>query len=178
MGVSIVQIGDKIELDLTTDTVTPDKLASGVTAHDKTGNKITGTLGCKVYEVTVAKSSGWVLLLTLDNEVLAHINDAIFCACLTLKSEFEYVYYNQTMCCAGNKQLAVHSSYPVYGAGVRLAGSASSPTAYNMAIYYPANNTSTSTSIGNAQFRLSGSKYYFRPSDGFLVGTYALTFTW
>ena len=43
MGTNFVQIGDEVVVDLTTDTVTPDKLALGVTAHDKSGNKITGT---------------------------------------------------------------------------------------------------------------------------------------
>ena len=34
----------KVLLDLTSDTVTPEKLAKGVTAHAKDGSKITGTL--------------------------------------------------------------------------------------------------------------------------------------
>lgn len=35
--------GDKTLIDLTADTVTPDKLAKGYTAHDKSGEIITGT---------------------------------------------------------------------------------------------------------------------------------------
>ena len=35
--------GGKTLLDLTADTVTPDKLAKGITAHDKSGATITGT---------------------------------------------------------------------------------------------------------------------------------------
>ena len=35
--------GGKTLLDLTADTVTPDKLAEGITAHDKSGAAITGT---------------------------------------------------------------------------------------------------------------------------------------
>lgn len=35
--------GGKVLIDLTGDTVTPDKLKSGVTAHDKSGEVITGT---------------------------------------------------------------------------------------------------------------------------------------
>lgn len=41
--VSKVVLGDETLIDLTTDTITADKLASGVTAHDKSGAKITGT---------------------------------------------------------------------------------------------------------------------------------------
>ena len=35
--------GETVLIDLTADTVSADKLASGITAHDKTGAKITGT---------------------------------------------------------------------------------------------------------------------------------------
>ena len=35
--------GGKTLLDLTADTVTPDKLAEGITAHDKSGALVTGT---------------------------------------------------------------------------------------------------------------------------------------
>ena len=35
--------GKEVKLDLTADSVTPDKLAKGITAHDKTGAPITGT---------------------------------------------------------------------------------------------------------------------------------------
>lgn len=41
--VNKVVIGKETKLDLTADTVTPDKLAKGITAHDKSGTPITGT---------------------------------------------------------------------------------------------------------------------------------------
>ena len=41
--VNKVIIGKEVKLDLTADSVTPDKLAKGITAHDKTGAPITGT---------------------------------------------------------------------------------------------------------------------------------------
>ena len=44
MAVNKVVYNAKVLLDLTSDTVTPDTLANGVTAHDKSGNKITGTM--------------------------------------------------------------------------------------------------------------------------------------
>lgn len=43
MAANKVEINGKTILDLTGDTVTADKLVSGVTAHDKSGTKITGT---------------------------------------------------------------------------------------------------------------------------------------
>ena len=44
MTVNKVEHAGKVLLDLTEDTVSPDKLISGATAHDKTGAKIVGTL--------------------------------------------------------------------------------------------------------------------------------------
>jgi hypothetical protein len=43
MAVNKVVYNAKVLLDLTLDTVTPETLAKGVTAHDKSGTKITGT---------------------------------------------------------------------------------------------------------------------------------------
>lgn len=42
MGKSKIVFGDEVLIDLTQDTVTPDKLALGITAHDKSGEIITG----------------------------------------------------------------------------------------------------------------------------------------
>lgn len=44
MPVSKVVLNDVVKLDLTADTVAPETLAEGVTAHDAAGNQITGTL--------------------------------------------------------------------------------------------------------------------------------------
>lgn len=43
MAVNKVIYGGNVLIDLTKDTVTADKLASGITAHDKSGKTITGT---------------------------------------------------------------------------------------------------------------------------------------
>lgn len=42
--VNKVQFGDETLIDLTSDTVTPDKVLQGVTFHDKSGAPQTGTL--------------------------------------------------------------------------------------------------------------------------------------
>lgn len=44
MGVSKVVIDDEVRLDLTEDTVTPESLLKGVTAHDAAGEPVTGTV--------------------------------------------------------------------------------------------------------------------------------------
>ena len=43
MAKNKIIFGDKVLIDLTTDTITADALKKGVTAHDKSGEKITGT---------------------------------------------------------------------------------------------------------------------------------------
>ena len=43
MAINKVVFGGQTLIDLTGDTITPDKLAEGITAHDKSGAAITGT---------------------------------------------------------------------------------------------------------------------------------------
>ena len=43
MAINKVVYGSNTLIDLTADTVTADKLAQGITAHDKSGVQITGT---------------------------------------------------------------------------------------------------------------------------------------
>ena len=44
MGINKVQYGNTTLIDLTSDTVTADKLMQGYTAHDRTGAVITGLI--------------------------------------------------------------------------------------------------------------------------------------
>lgn len=44
MGINKVQYGNTTLIDLTSDTVTADKLMQGYTAHDRSGTLITGTI--------------------------------------------------------------------------------------------------------------------------------------
>lgn len=44
MAVNKIVINNEVQIDLTADTVSPSTLASGITAHDKSGNIITGTM--------------------------------------------------------------------------------------------------------------------------------------
>ena len=53
MGVNKVEYGDEVLMDLTNDTVTPETLAEGVTAHDASGEQIVGTMSLnKVTDLT------------------------------------------------------------------------------------------------------------------------------
>ena len=66
MAVNKVEIntenGKQTLIDLTQDSVTPETLAQGVTAHDKSGTKITGT-------AKVGTSEEWIFTLEDDSTI-------------------------------------------------------------------------------------------------------------
>lgn len=49
MAVNKVIVNKETKLDLTGDTVTANSLLSGITAHDKSGSSVTGTLVVQSY---------------------------------------------------------------------------------------------------------------------------------
>lgn len=55
MAVNKVEVGGEVKLDLTEDTVTPETLLSGATAHNAAGDKIAGAvdLSSKQDKITV-----------------------------------------------------------------------------------------------------------------------------
>ena len=180
MAANKVIYGGETLVDLTMDSVTPDKLAAGVTAHDKSGNKITGTMSAnfKIYDITLAHVGGWVLLTALDSEVLAHINDSSLVVTLTNMSPYEYVQFTVSCYIAMNIPFAYVSGYGVYGLTNRQNSTTSNSV---FPSYMPANNTkiSDATLMGNANFRITDGKYYFRPDEyGVRPGNYRLTFCW
>lgn len=131
----------------------------------------------RTYEITLAKSSGWVLLTTLDAEVLEHINDASLVVSLANVSGYAYEWYSGSMYICSNTQWGYQGSYPAYGVATVESSETTSQTTH---IYYPANYTGTDIGIGGrGSFRIDGNKYYFKAGDGFIrAGTYRLTFTW
>lgn len=61
MAVNKVIFGNRTLMDLTGDTVTADKLLDGITAHNKSGTVITGTMSpinVTVSNASVSKISG------------------------------------------------------------------------------------------------------------------------
>ena len=57
MAISKVNYGNKVLLDLTVDTIKKEKLLSGFTAHDASGEQITGTMAIQESKsVTITKS--------------------------------------------------------------------------------------------------------------------------
>lgn len=83
--VNKVVYGEDVLIDLTGDTVSADKLASGLTAHDKTGAKITGTSTldsdtsadtaavAEILEGKTAHARGELLTGTMPNRGAANI---------------------------------------------------------------------------------------------------------
>ena len=139
----------------------------------------TETVNCKIYEITLAQKSGWVELVTLDSNVLEHINDPRFTVVLAINDTYALANYTGCFFVASNTAFANSKGtggYPIYGYSHRQS---SGSNAVN-AIFYPANNTGTSDTLGGlGAFRVSGSKYYIKPSDGYVrAGNYRLIFTW
>jgi hypothetical protein len=133
---------------------------------------------CKVYDITLEKVGGWIKLVTLDTDVLEHINDTSFKVLLSINSAYEYVNYSGACFFAANQEFGkTANGYNAYGYSSRQNGETTCSISY---IYYPANNTDTSTSLGGTGiFRVDGSNYYLKPSDGYIrPGNYRLVFTW
>ncbi|MBR5616942.1 MAG: hypothetical protein IKW50_02035 [Oscillospiraceae bacterium] len=133
----------------------------------------------RTYELTLTKSSGWVLLTELDADVLAHINDPTLTVVLAINDDYEMVNYSGSLFIASNTPIGYSggtSGYPIYGIANRQVSS------YHQAqpIYYQPGYTGTSTDLGGlGAFRVSGTKYYVQPGDGYLrAGNYRLIFTW
>ncbi len=133
----------------------------------------------KVYEFDLSKTSGWIPLVTLDDEVVSHINDPTLVVCLRCVSDYTYEQYVLSSCTLSNASVGKYNDYNIYGGTVYP----NSPTAMsNQMCFYPPNKTDTSTSIGGGgMFRLDAStkKYYFRPGSYYTrAGKWRLTFTW
>ena len=73
MAVNKIVINNEVKLDLTADTVSPSTLATGITAHDKSGNIITGT-ALTGFVADDLKFSGNLTLFNVDGRFDRIIN--------------------------------------------------------------------------------------------------------
>lgn len=131
----------------------------------------------KTYEITLPKTSGKILLLELEDDVLAHINDTGLTVTLINVSEYSFEKYSVAFITMSNTAFAVHGDIQMYGIALRQ-GTETATTLGRVSC--PANNTEENITGGNiGWFILNGRNYYVKPSDGFMrSGTYRLTFSW
>lgn len=76
MAVNKVEINGVVKLDLTADTVTAAKLAHGETAHDASGELITGTMTAPQLQIVVTTSAGATVTATKGNKTASGTADA------------------------------------------------------------------------------------------------------
>lgn len=162
-----------------------------IATMDNTGSKTLQTAGTycegdisvsyaprsRTYEITLQKSSGDVLLLELDDDVLTHINEPGMVVSLLNVSGYKFESYSVALLIVSNTPFAMYGESPVYGITVRQANATATTIGR---VTCPANNTDVNiANINIAWFRLDGRNYYVTPADGFIrYGTYRLTFAW
>lgn len=76
MAVNKVEINGEVKLDLTQDTVTAAKLAQGETAHDASGELITGTMTAPQLQIAVTTSAGATVTATKGSKTISGTADA------------------------------------------------------------------------------------------------------
>lgn len=76
MEVNRVDVGDQTLLDLTSDTVTPETLLEGVTAHNAAGELITGTLKIPTKTSDLINDSGFITTSAIPSTLPANGGNA------------------------------------------------------------------------------------------------------
>lgn len=76
MAVNKVEINGEVKLDLTQDTVTAAKLAQGETAHDASGELITGTMTAPQLQIVVTSNAGAIVTATKGSKTVSGTADA------------------------------------------------------------------------------------------------------
>ena len=76
MAVNKVEINGEVKLDLTADTVTAAKLAQGETAHDASGQRITGTMSVVRLQLIVTVSAGATVTATNGSKTIIGTSDS------------------------------------------------------------------------------------------------------
>lgn len=132
------------------------------------------------YDVTIAESiNSWTVLVALDDDVLAHINDPGLVVTFVRIGEFAPDVGARYAVFAANNAFALQNSeYPVYGVAIGQGTASLTSFAH---VYYPAKNTTGSvTSIGGFGGFMVAERDYSIYSIGhkLAAGSYRLTFQW
>jgi hypothetical protein len=131
----------------------------------------------KTYEITLVKANGKILLLELENDVLAHIDDPRLTVTLINVGGYSFEKYSVAFVTISNTVFAVQGDVQMYGMALRQ-GSETGTTLGRVSC--PANNEEENIAGSNiGWFILNDRNYYVKPADGFMrSGTYKLTFSW
>ena len=76
MAVNKVALNGEVKLDLTADTVTPETLLKGTTAHDASGEFITGTMIASQLQLIVTVSAGATVTATNGSKTISGTSDS------------------------------------------------------------------------------------------------------
>lgn len=90
MAVNKVEINGEVKLDLTQDTVTAAKLAQGETAHDASGELITGTMTAPQLQIVVTSNAGAIVTATKGSKTVSGTADASGNCTLTVDETGEW----------------------------------------------------------------------------------------
>ena len=90
MAVNKVEINGVVKLDLTSDTVTAAQLAQGVTAHDASGEFITGTMTAPQLQIVVTSNAGAIVTATKGSKTVSGTADASGNCTLTVDETGEW----------------------------------------------------------------------------------------
>ena len=182
MAINKVVYGGNTLIDLTSDTVTADKLASGIKAHDASGAVITGTMvspNCYIMnKVLATHQSANVALCTLPDEVYAHKDDPSFTVSLVNLTPASLSNYDDYMVIAcNNTDLPKNSNNFVFH-GMGLRKSSSGATKFDL--WYPPNDTNNSTSLGGiGKFWMNGKVLTYKSNQYWLgAGTLRVVVSW
>ena len=115
MAVNKIVINDEVKIDLTADTVSPSTLASGITAHDKSGNIITGT-ALTGFTADDLKFSGNLDLFNVDGRFDRIINKYFDSVKLGGWTE-NGIYYNVTDLSSAFLRSRLSAIPPIYISG-------------------------------------------------------------
>ena len=154
MGISKVSLNNgETLIDLTNDTITADKLASGYTAHGADGEQIIGTAAS--YDETIRS-----ITKTLTSGV--RYKSITFNGLLGEPREW-YISSDNFEFATGSRYCYITNGSSISGNNCGIISASSSSVEYSI------ENISISYSNGNITFTVSGASNYFDPG-----GTYTL----
>ena len=166
MAVNKVVLGDQTLIDLTADSVTPDKLFKGITAHNMKGESIVGTMeaggGANADEATIITNAEGKLETAIGGKWVDGLVDGPTIATVygTGQDVSEYITYNvMIQLIAKGDRLRANINHASYGeqkgCTVTIDTSEESQGIYKLTCNYVTTGN-TETYIGNTNINTTG----------------------